>query len=170
MARRERYIFAEEPKHGHGFLIGFIVVLTILIAGLFVWNFALNHTVSYTKQYVTVTNLPSALENYTIFHLSDLNGTSIGENQSAIKKAIGTKSVSCVVLSGNMVGEAGTVQPVLDLIAILPKEAPILLLPGDGDPALYATTAHSTLSPYADWAQRLTAPPKSENRLGYCRS
>jgi len=155
MARRERYIFAEEPKRGHGFLIGVLVVLLLLITGLFVWNFAMNHTVSYTKQYVTVTNLPSALENWTIFHMSDLNGASIGENQSAIKKAIGTKSVSCVVLSGNMVGEAGHVQPVLDLISVLPADTPILLLPGESDPPLYATTAHSTLSPYADWAQRL---------------
>lgn len=155
MARRQRYIFADEPRRGHGFLIGLLVVLLILIAGLFTWNFALNHTVNYTKQYVTITNLPSSLENWTIFHMSDLNGASIGENQSAIKKAIGTKSVSCVVLSGNMVGETGDVQPVLDLIAVLPSETPILLLPGDSDPALYATTAHSSLSPYADWAQRL---------------
>jgi len=152
---RQRYIFADEPRRGRGFLIGLLVVLLILAAGLFVWNFALNHTVTYTKQYVTVTNLPSQLENWTILHLSDLNGASVGERQSAVKKAIGTRSVSCVVLSGNMVGESGDVQPVLDLIAILPKETPILLLPGDGDPALYATTAHSTLSPYADWAQRL---------------
>ena len=155
MARRQRYIFTDEPQRGHGFLIGFLVVLLLLAAVLFTWNFALNHTVSYTRQYVTVTNLPSSLENWTILHLSDLNGASIGENQSAIKKAIGTKSVSCVVLSGNMVGKKGDVQPVLDLIAILPRETPILLLPGDSDPSLYATTAHSTLSPYADWAQRL---------------
>lgn len=152
---RQRYIFADEPRRGHGFLIGLLVVLLLLIVGLFTWNFALNHTVTYTKQYVTITNLPSSLENWTIFHMSDLNGASIGENQSAIKKAIGTKSVSCVVLSGNMVGEAGDVQPVLDLIAILPKETPILLLPGDSDPALYDVSAHSSLSPYADWAQRL---------------
>lgn len=155
MARRQQYIFADEPKRGHGFLIGLMVVIVLLIAGLITWNFALNHTVTYEKQYVTVTNLPSSLDNWTILHLSDLNGASIGENQSAIRKAIGTRSVSCVVLSGNMVGEKGDVQPVLDLIGILPKDTPILLLPGSDDPALYATKAGSGLSPYADWAQRL---------------
>lgn len=152
---RQKYIFAEEPRRGRGFLIGLFVVVALLAAGLFTWNFALNHTVSYTKQYVTVTNLPSSLENWTILHLSDLNGATIGENQGAIRKAISGKSPSCVVLSGNMVGKSGNVQPVLDLVAILPKETPILLLPGDDDPPLYAATAHSSLSPYADWALQL---------------
>lgn len=155
MPRRDRYIFSDEPQGGHGFLIGFLVVLLLLVAGLFTWNFALNHTVVYEKTYVTITNLPSSLENWTILHLSDLNGASIGENQSAIKKAIGTRSYSCIVLSGNMVGPGGDVEPVLDLVSILPRETPILLLPGDGDPSPYAAAAHGSLSPYAEWAQRL---------------
>jgi len=155
MPRRERYIFADEPQRGHGFLIGFLVVLLLAVAGLFTWNFALNHSVVYTKQYVTITDLPASLENWTILHLSDLNGASIGENQSAIKKAIGTRSYSCIVLSGNMVGQKADPQPVLDLLDVLPREVPVLLLPGDSDPSLYALSAHGSLSPYADWAQRL---------------
>ena len=136
---RQKYIFADEPRRGRGFLLGFLLVLLLAAAGLFTSNFALNHTVSYTKQYVTVTNLPSSLENWTILHLSDLNGATIGGNQGAIRKAISGKSPSCVVLSGNMVGKSGNVQPLLELIAILPKETPILLLPGDDDPPLYAS-------------------------------
>ncbi|MBQ8554394.1 MAG: hypothetical protein IJ438_00840 [Clostridia bacterium] len=155
MARRQQYIFAEEQHHGRGVLIALLVVLVLLFSGLFTWNFALNHTVTFTKQYVTITNLPTDLENFTILHLSDLNGQYVGDKQSAIKKAIGTRSVSCIVLSGNMVGEDGDVQPLLDLLAILPPSTPTLLIPGDGDPALYATTAHATVSPYADWAQQL---------------
>lgn len=155
MPRRQKYIFADEPQRGHGFLIGLIVTVLLLAAGLLVWNFAMNHSVTYTKQYVTITNLPEALENWTILHLSDLNGASIGDKQSAVRKAIGSKSVSCVVLSGNMLGPKGDVQPVLDLVAILPKDTPILLLPGENDPSLYASAAHGSLSPYADWAQRL---------------
>ena len=152
---RQRYIFADEPRRGHGFLIGLLVVLLLAAAGLIVWNFAMNHSVTYTKQYVTVTKLPEALENFTILHLSDLNGASIGENQSAVRKAVESKSPSCIVLSGNMVGRAGNVKPVLDLAAVLPKNTPILLLPGEDDPSLYAMSAHSSLSPYADWARQL---------------
>lgn len=156
MARRQQYIFTEESHRGRGFLIGLLVVLGLLLAVLFTANLAMTHTVSYTREYVTISNLPTGLDNFTILHLSDLNGAELGDKQSAVKKAIGSRSgYGAVVLSGNMVGENGNVQPVLDLLAQLPYGTPVLLLPGDGDPALYATTAHSSLSPYADWAQQL---------------
>ena len=156
MARRQQYIFAEEPKRGKGALIGVLVVLFLLAAALFTANLAMTHTVSYTREYVTIANLPTGLDNFTILHLSDLNGAELGDHQSAVKKAIGSRSsYGAVVLTGNMVGESGDVQPVLDLLAQLPTGTPVLLLPGDGDPALYATTAHASLSVYADWAQTL---------------
>ena len=156
MARRQQYIFSDEPRGGHGLLIGFLVVLLIIAAGLFTANLAMTHTVSYSKEYITIANLPADLDNFTILHLSDLNGAELGDKQSAVKKAIGTRSsYGAVVLSGNMVGEAGDVQPVLDLLSQLPYGTPVLLLPGDGDPAVYATTAHASLSAYADWAQTL---------------
>ncbi len=155
MARRQQYIFAEEDHRGRGVIIALAIVLLLLGAGLFIWNFALNHSVTYSRQYVTITNLPTSLENWTILHLSDLNGDYVGEGQSAVKKAIGTKAVSCVVLSGNMVGEKGDVQPVLDLLAILPRSAPVLLIPGDSDPPLYDPEPHGTVSAYSDWAMKL---------------
>lgn len=156
MARRQQYIFMEEKHHGRGFLIGFLAVLIILAAGLFTWNLAMTHTVSYTRESVRISNLPTDLDNFTILHLSDLNGAELGDRQSAVKKAIGSRSsYGAVVLSGNMVGKSGNVQPVLDLLAQLPIGTPVLLLPGDGDPALYATSAHASLSAYADWALQL---------------
>ena len=156
MARRQQYIFSDEPRRGKGLLIGFLVVLMLLLAGLFTANLAMTHTVAYTREYVTISNLPADLDNFTILHLSDLNGAELGDRQSAVKKAIGSRSgYGAVVLSGNMVGESGNVQPVLDLLTQLPYGTPVLLLPGDGDPALYATQAHASLSAYADWAQTL---------------
>ncbi len=157
MARRQPYIFVEESHRGRSFLIGLAVVLFLLTAVLFTRNFTINHTGTFTKEYVTFCFLPTALENWTFLLLSDLNGEEIGAGQSAIRTAIGTRSYSCVVLSGNMVGEKGDVQPMLDLVSILPAGVPVLLLPGDSDPPLYASTAHSSLSAYADWAQRLQA-------------
>ena len=156
MARRQQYIFSDEPRQGKGLLIGIAVVLVILLAGLVTANLAMTYTVSYTREYVTISNLPTDLDNFTILHLSDLNGAQLGDRQSAVKKAIGDRSsYGAVVLSGNMVGPGGDVQPVLDLLSQLPSGTPVLLLPGDGDPALYATTAHASLSAYADWAVRL---------------
>lgn len=155
MARRQRNIFTEESHQGRTFLIGLILVLVLLFAGLFTWNFALNHTVSYEKKYVTISRLPEPLENYTILHLSDMNGAYLGENQSALRKVLEGKSPSCVVLSGNMVGKEADVEALLSLVSIFPKGTTVLLLPGDDDPALYAAGAHGSLSPYAPWAATL---------------
>ena len=156
MPRRQQYIFVDEPRRGRGVLIGFIIVLAIALAGLFTANLAMVNTVSYTREYVTIPNIPTDLDNFTILHLSDLNGAELGDRQSAIKKAIGDRSsYGAVVLSGNMVGENGNVQPVLELLYQLPQGTPVLLLPGDADPALYATQAHASLSAYQDWAQTL---------------
>ena len=156
MARRQQSIFYEQSHRGRGFLIGLLVVLSLLLAVLFTANLAMTHTVSYTREYVTIPDLPLDLDNFTILHLSDLNGAQLGDQQSAVKKAIGSRSgYGAVVLSGNMVGEKGDIQPVLDLLAQLPGGTPVLLLPGDADPALYATTAHESLSPYATWVQQL---------------
>ncbi len=154
MARRQQCIFAEESHRGRGVVIALLVILLLIFVGLFTWNFALNHSVTYSRQYVTIAELPTALENWTILHLSDLNGDYVGDGQAAVKKAVGTRAVSCVVLSGNMVGESGDVQPVLDLLAVLPK-APVLLIPGDSDPPLYDIKPHGTVSAYSDWAMRL---------------
>ena len=156
MARRQQNIFYEDSHRGRGFLIAFLAILFLLAAGLFTANLAMTHTVSYTREYVTIPNLPTDLDNFTILHLSDLNGAVLGDRQSAVKKAIGTRSgYGAVVLSGNMVGESGDVQPVLDLLMQLPLGVKVLLLPGDGDPAVYATNAHASLSAYADWPQKL---------------
>ena len=156
MARRQQYIFHEESHRGRGVLIALLVVLFLLAAGLFTANLAMTHTVGYTREYVTIADLPTGLDNFTILHLSDLNGAVLGDRQSAIKKAIGTRSsYGAVVLSGNMVGKGGNVQPVLDLLVQLPAGTPVLLLPGGSDPAVYATAAHASLSAYADWAQQL---------------
>ena len=156
MARRQQYIFSDEPRRGQGAKFAFLAVLVLLIAAMFTANLVMTHSVVYTKEYVTISNLPGDLDNFTILHLSDLNGAELGDRQSAVKKAIGTRSsYGAVVLSGNMVGESGNVQPLLDLLSQLPAGTPVLLLPGDGDPALYATKAHASLSAYNDWAQTL---------------
>ncbi len=156
MARRQEYIFTEEKHTGRAVLIGLVLILALLAAGLFTANLAMTHTVAYTREYITIAGLPSGLDNFTILHLSDLNGAELGDHQSAVKKAIGSRSgYGAVVLSGNMVGESGDVQPLLDLVAQLPLGTPVLLLPGDGDPSPYVSTAHASLSPYADWVLRL---------------
>ncbi len=150
--RRNDPIFWDKPHRGRSFLLGLLVVALLLFFAVTVWNFALNHTVGYERLAITLTTLPNDLEGFTILHLSDLNGETLGSHQSAIFQAINGKSFSCIVMSGNMVGKDGDVGPLLDLVAGLPKDTPKLLIPGDSDPPLIDTGAHGSVSPYADWA------------------
>ena len=47
MARRQQYIFSEEPREGRRFLLGTAVVLFLLLTALFTWNLTMNNTVTY---------------------------------------------------------------------------------------------------------------------------
>lgn len=156
MSRKQRYIFAEEkPHHFRAFMLGVLVVAVLAGLGLFIYNFGLNHQVVAERRSVTIPNLSGDLENWSILHISDLHGQYIGQGQAGISRAISGRSYSCIVFSGDMLGRKGDVQPLLDLVALLPESTPKLLIPGDSDPPLIATTAHASISPYADWAVAL---------------
>lgn len=156
MGRRKQFIFAEEKPHRvRAFLLGALVVLLLAGLGLFIYNFGLNHQVVLERRSVTVPNLPGDLENWSILHISDLHGKYIGQGHASISRAISGRSYSCVVFSGDMLGKSGDVQPLLDLVALLPENTPKLFIPGDSDPPLIATAAHASVSPYADWAVAL---------------
>ena len=156
MGRKQHYIFAEEKPHRfRAFLLGLLVVLLLAGLGLFIYNFGLNHQVVTERQSITIPSLSGDLENWSILHISDLHGRYIGQGHAGLSRAINGKNYSCVVFSGDMLGKDGDVQPLLDLVALLPANTPKLLIPGDSDPPLIATSAHASLSPYADWALRL---------------
>ena len=156
MARKQHYIFAPEKPHPiRAFLLGVLVVVALTALGLIIYNFGLNHQVSAERVSVTVPNLSGDLENWSILLISDLHGQYIGQGHAGISRAVSGRSYSCIVFCGDMLGKDGDVQPLLDLVALLPPGTPKLFIPGDSDPPLIATTAHASLSPYADWAVAL---------------
>ena len=160
--RRERnqYIFASEltkRNRSHRFRNAVLLLLPVLIVSLWVMNFTISNRVQLTELKLTVLNLPGDLEGFSILHLSDLHGARYGEEQSAIDAALGTTRYSCVVMTGDMLGEDRDVQPLLELIALLPHDTPKFLIPGDTDGQAIETSAHSSLSVYADWVEELQA-------------
>ncbi len=159
MAReKNRYIFAPEQKRRerrHGFRNAVLVLLPLLIAGLLLSNLVISRHVKLNRVSVTVLNLPADLENYSILHLSDLHGEVYGEHQKAIEAALGSLRYSCVVMTGDMLGEDQEIQPLLDLIALMPSDTPKYLIPGDRENSWLNSFAHGSLSVYADWALAL---------------
>lgn len=160
--RRERnqYIFASEltKRHrSHRFRNAVLILLPILIISLVVLNITVSRRIQLEELRLTVLNLPADLEGFSILHLSDLHGARYGENQKAIGTALGSTRYSCVVMTGDMLGEDGDVEPLLELISLMPKDTPKYLIPGDTDGPAVETGAHSSLSVYTDWAEELQA-------------
>jgi Predicted phosphohydrolases len=157
---RNQYIFASElnrRNRSHRLRSAILIFLPILILLLTVLNLTVSRGVRLEEVRLTILNLPEDLDGFSILHLSDLHGERFGEGQKAVKTALGNTRVSCVVMTGDMLGEDGDVQPLLELVALLPKETPKYLIPGDTDGSFIETGAHSSLSVYTDWAEELRA-------------
>ena len=159
--RREKnqYIFASEMTRGHGHKVrnAILLILPILIVAVWVLNITVSRRVTLEELRLTVLNLPDDLENYSILHLSDLHGARYGDRQKAFATALGTTKYSCVVMTGDMLGKDGDVEPLLELVALMPPDTPKFLIPGDTDGSLTESKAHSSLSVYTEWADKLKA-------------
>lgn len=155
---QNRYIFASDPgrkPRRHRVLKMMLLLLPLLLATLWVVNLTVSRRVVLQDMRLTVLNLPQDLEEYSILHISDLRGARYGKNQKAVAAALGNTRYSCVVMTGNMAGEDGDLEPLLELLALMPKETPKYLIPGEGDVPAIDSKAHGSLSVYADWVLTL---------------
>lgn len=160
--RRERnqYIFASEltkRNRSHRFRNTVLILLPILVVTCWVLNITISRRIRLEEVRLTILNLPENLEEFSILHLSDLHGARFGEEQKAIEVTLGTTRYSCVVMTGDMLGEGKDVQPLLELVALMPHDTPKFLIPGDTDGPAIETGAHSSLSVYTQWAEELQA-------------
>ena len=158
--RREKnkYVFAAEAgrfKRSHRIRNAILILIPMLVLSFFISNFVVSRRVRLEEVKLTILNLPPDLEEYSILHISDLHGARLGEKQKAIQTALGKTRYSCVVMTGDMLGEDGDIEPLMELIDLLPDDTPKYLIPGDMDGTFIQTTAHGSLSPWSDWALRL---------------
>ena len=152
------YIFVgEDRKHERklSFFRALLILIALLVIAVVVANFIVSRRVTLENLRLTVLNLPDDLESYSILHISDLHGAVYGEHQKAIQTGLGETRYSCVVMTGDMLGDNGEVEPLLDLIALMPPETPKYYIPGDADGPVTDSTAHGSLSIYHEWADRL---------------
>ena len=155
--RRNPYIFVRKKTHPvRRVLLTAAAFLLIALGMILAFNYLLRNNVQLDTRRVTVADLPSDLESFSILHLSDLHGAEMGDGMSRLQRAIGEQAYSCVVMTGDMVGVKGDVQPLLDAIAVMPRGAPVLILPGDEDPPYLADTDQGNAGPYAAWAEAVT--------------
>ena len=156
---QNRYIFSSDimrrQKRAKRRMVFVLAVLLFLVLALFMGNIMTSHRVVVEDLRVTVLNLPKDLEEYSILHISDLHGARYGDKQRAIASALGTRRYSAVVITGDVLGPDRDISPLLELVALMPKETPKYYIPGDedGDPIDYS--AHGSLSVYTEWAEQM---------------
>ena len=159
--RREmnRYIFSSDISRRHQRhrkrLVAVLIVLLIIAVSFFLANFLISRRVVLKEMEITVLDLPVDLEQFSILHISDLHGARYGEKQKAIANALANTRYSCVVMTGDMLGENHDVEPLLELIALMPAETPKFFIPGEADGDFIDYEPHSSLSVYTEWAVRL---------------
>lgn len=160
--RREKnqYIFASEltrRNRSHKLRNAVLLLLPVLIIAVWVLNVTISRRVVLKEIRLTVLDLPEDLEGFSILHISDLHGIRYGEKQKAIETALGNTRYSCVVMTGDMLGEDRDAEPLLELVALMPHDTPKFLIPGDTDGPMIESKAHSSLSVYADWVEKAEA-------------
>lgn len=153
-SQRASRLFAPRRRRHYGcltfillFLSGIVLVLSL--------NGLSNRYVRLQTRRVTVLRLPNELEGFSILHLSDLNAASLGKGQENLQNALGKESYQAVVLTGDMVGKSGNVEPLLDVLAILPDSVPVFFITGDSDPEPLVTKAHGDSEVKAAYIRRI---------------
>ncbi len=125
---QNRYIFSSDimrrQKRAKRRMVFVLAALLFLVLALFMGNIMTSHRVVVEDLRVTVLNLPKDLEEYSILHISDLHGARYGDKQRAIASALGTRRYSAVVITGGVLGPERDITPLLELIALMPKETP----------------------------------------------
>lgn len=137
-------------------LCAVVLIVTVLAGG---YNAVVNRSVHVETAAVMIPGLPSALEGYTILHISDLYGAYLGEGHEKLTRALSGKTYSAVCITGDMAAPDGDTQAFLDLIEELQTKKPIFFVPGEQDPAAltedggladYIAAAHARGAVYMD--------------------
>ena len=150
---RSSRLFSPRRKRRTGCLTVALLLLAV-IALVLSLNGLSNRYVRLETRGITVLNLPKELEGYTILHLSDLNAAGLGSAQDNLRAALDKEAYQAVVLSGDMVGRSGRVEPLLEALALLRPNTPVFLVAGDSDPMALLQGAHGDGEVKAAWVRR----------------
>ena len=146
---RRGYSARPRTRRAFGTYVLLVLIAIVLVSATF--TVIDNGRVIVREQSITISNLPDALEGYTILHISDLAGVRIGPKQRAVSQALKNKTYHAVCMTGDMVGGAKDPQPFYELIAVLDPTKPMFFIAGDGDPSPFPEEGSYHLGILADY-------------------
>ncbi|NLX83956.1 MAG: metallophosphoesterase [Clostridiales bacterium] len=155
MARRSgNRLFSPARRRKTGCLMVIVLFVLAIVVTLSL-NALSNRFVRLEIRPVTILNLPRQLERFRILHLSDLNAAKLGNNQANLLASLGKEPYSAVIMTGDMVGKGGNIQPLLELGAQIPANIPKIFITGDSDPHPYYTAPHGDDEVKAEYIRAL---------------
>lgn len=132
----------QREYHLGGRKITFLGFMVMIFVSLFIVVLAMNdRSVSTEYESIIITGLPEEFEGYKILHISDLQGKTFGQDQSAISRITQNLSYDAVLITGDMVGENGDPSAFYALLDVLNSRKPVYFIAGDNDPAPLLTEA-----------------------------
>ena len=160
--KKSNYIFFEEKKKRHtsGCLILILAIIFALVALSILSNSLLNQRLKLNEEKVRIMGMDSGYENFTILHISDLHGSTLGFETERWKEVLFGNGFTSVVMTGDMVGAGGDYAPLVTLIKTLQEikdGVPIYFIAGDEDPTPVVSTLHGSPEPLAEWVRAAQA-------------
>jgi predicted MPP superfamily phosphohydrolase len=133
--RGKTFVYGGNRKRqGHVRLFIFTFIALIII-GVSLYTVMDNGKINYVRHYVTVSDLPEALEGFTVLMISDLAGAQFGNKQRVLAEAATKITYHAIVVNGEFTDGNGSADALVQFIAALGTTKPIYFIPGDGDPA-----------------------------------
>lgn len=150
MKRSQDPLFAPD-KRRHPAVGFFTLLIVFLLAVILIFNHINNNRVNLIRQSVTITNLPSAMENYLILHISDLHGQFFGPQQERLAAALEGASYRMVCITGDVCAPDGSYDAFLRLLSLFDEGTLIYFIPGDEDPPPILNVPHDGNEVKADY-------------------
>jgi uncharacterized protein len=116
-----------------------LLILVTLLAAILITNLAVytridNARVTVIRQEVSIPNLPSQFEGFTILQVSDLHSTLFGEGESQLIALINGLPYDLIAFTGDMQDSQGGLPPFLDLVRGIRHSTPMVFVSGNADP------------------------------------
>lgn len=155
MARnRELTFYQAKKKRKWPFVLWFFAFLILTVGVVFLVNVTINSQLKAENIKVPVLGLPKDLEGFTILHISDIHGSSLGgTGEKTLLEALKNNVFHAVCITGDVVDKNGNTDTVLSIIASIKAAnaaVPVYFVPGDEDPPPISASSSSGHAPYLE--------------------
>ena len=112
----------------------YALIIVLVLVVLILYNVIDNNRIRVVEDVVSIKNLPSNFEGFTILHITDLHGKEFGKNQSKLTYKINNIDYDMIAITGDMKDiHSDNIDPFLDIMKNINNKEYIFYVPGNTD-------------------------------------